>query len=288
METIFNKTLFVLLTLGLLVAAGATVYAIAADGDDVAGTTEEVTAGGQEEDTVPEKASDAPQPKEANFDPRDERQVVGGSDDAFFGWILKRTGSEKAPPIGSSGFQESQTQYAVKVTQVIKGELSGTIALNRRGGSQDAPDAPGGGSFLEEGREYLFATKYVEAKGWHQVVLPRVGVMEVEDWAHREELRHKYEEAYADQIEVNMPLPPATPEEEKERSYRPCWPDGSTPTGGGRSMRPLRSAPRCRQGRRVLGQSQVLRSTQIVMLFGLGTGVLLVGNGVAARRLVRH
>lgn len=159
--------------------------------------------------------------KKANFYPRDERQLVGGSDDVFFGRVVERTGSEKAPPIGDRQFREPQTQYAVKVTQAIKGGLSGTITVNRRGGSPGAPDAPGGGSLLEEGREHLFVSKYVEAKGWHQV-LPGAGVVEVEDGAYRRELERKYEEAFVNQIKVNIPLSPATQEEVDEREYRPC------------------------------------------------------------------
>lgn len=215
----------------LALVASYVAYAAISTGGFGAGETTGERAENGWEDTAPEKADNAPLSKKASFDPRDERQVVGGSDDVFFGRVLERTGSEKAPPVGSREFQEPQTQYAVEVTQAIKGELSGTIVLNRRGGSPAAPDVPGGGSYLEEGREYLFATKYVEAKGWHQVVLPGAGVAEIEDEAHREEIEQRYEEAFANQTEVNMPLPPATPEEVEERSYRPCWPDGSTPTG---------------------------------------------------------
>lgn len=196
---------------------------------------EETGAGAQEdteavdrEDAAFAKTSDAPLPKAASFDPKDERQVVGGSDDVFFGRVLERTGSEKAPPIGSRGFREPQAQYAVQVTQSIKGRLSDVVTVNRMGGP---PEAPGVGPLLKEGREYLFATKYVDAKGWHQIVLPTAGVIEVEDGAHRKELQRRYEEAYDNEIWVNLPLPFATPEEVEERTYRPCWPDKSGPPG---------------------------------------------------------
>ena len=54
---------------------------------------------------------------------------------------------------------------------------------------------PGAARFWKKGREYLFATKYVEAKGWHQIVLPGSGVVEVEDEPHREKLERRYQEA---------------------------------------------------------------------------------------------
>lgn len=221
-----------------LTALTAALFLLALVASSCVVREEETGAGAQEdteavdrEDAAFAKTSDASLPKKASFDPRDERQVVGGSDDVFFGRVVERTGSEKAPPIGSRGFREPQTQYAVEVTQTIKGGLSGIVSVNLRGGSPEAPDAPGGGSLLKEGREYMFATKYVGAKGWHQIVLPGAGLIEVEEGAHRKELERRYEEAYENEIWVNMPLPPATPEEVEERTYRPCWPDGSTPPG---------------------------------------------------------
>lgn len=175
--------------------------------------------------------------KAVALDPQDERQVVGGSSDVFFGRLIELTGSEAAPPVGRLyRLREPQTQYSVEVTQVIKGNASGTVTVNQLGGYTedgypDFPKVPGGDSFLEPGREYLFATKYVEAKYWYQIASPGVANIEIENGAHREELERVYEEAYANQIEVNLPLPPANPEEVEERSYRPCWSDKSGPPG---------------------------------------------------------
>jgi len=170
--------------------------------------------------------------KTVALDSQDERQVVGGSTDVFFGRVIGQTGYEAAPPVGPRGVRDPQTQYAVEVTQVIKGYASNTVTVNQLGGykedgSLEFPRVPGGDGFLEVGREYLLATKYVEEKDWYQIVVPGAANIEVEDGAHREELEQTYEEAYANQIEVNTPLPPATPEEIEERSYRPCWSDGS-------------------------------------------------------------
>jgi hypothetical protein len=186
------------------------------------------------EDTATVKSDGAP--KEVALDPQDERQVVGGSTDVFFGRVIGRTGSEAAPQFGPRGLQNPQTQYAVEVTQIVKGDATGTVTVNQLGGygddgQADFPRVPGGDGFLEAGREYLLATKYVEEKDWYQIVVPGAANIEVEDGAHREELERGYEEAYANQIEVNIPLPPATPEEAEERSYRPCWSDSSGPPG---------------------------------------------------------
>ncbi|MDP8952070.1 MAG: hypothetical protein M3N18_07510 [Actinomycetota bacterium] len=211
------------LAAALLVSLAAVASSCAVQ-EETGARVREDTEAGVPEDAALLETSDAPQPKKASFDPSDERQIVGGSTDVFFGRVVQRTGSEKAPPIGRRGFREPQTQYAVKVTRAIKGQVSGTITVNRRGGS---PEAPGGGSLLERGREHLFATKYVKSKGWYQIIAPRGGVVEVEDAAHRRELGQRFEEALGNQIEVNIPLPPATPEEVDKLEYRPCWPDKS-------------------------------------------------------------
>lgn len=199
-----------------------------------AGVQEGTDFGYHREYTATVKADGAA--KKVALDSQDERQVVGGSTDVFFGRVIDQTGSEATPPVGPHGLRDPQTQYSVEVTQLIKGDAAGTITVNQLGGYGDDrqaefPRVPGGDGFLEAGREYLLATKYVEAKDWYQIAVPGAANIEVEDGVHREELERRYEEAYANQIKVNIPLPPATPEEVEERSYRPCWADKSGPAG---------------------------------------------------------
>jgi len=50
---------------------------------------------------------------------------------------------------------------------------------------------------------------------------PVIGVVEVQGGAYRKELERRYEEAYENEIWVNMPLPPVTFEEVEERTYGP-------------------------------------------------------------------
>jgi hypothetical protein len=212
-----------------------------------AGVQEGTDFGDHREDTSNVKGNGTA--KAVALEPQDERQVVGGSSDVFFGLVIERTGSEAGPPVGPRGAREPQTQYAVEVTQIIKGDATGTITVNQTGGygddgSLEFPRVPGGDRFLEARREYLLATQYVEEKDWYQIVVPGAANIEVEDKAHREELERGYEEAYANQIEVNTPLPPATPEEVEERSYRHCWSDRSGPPGCDPSDPPPSDSPR--------------------------------------------
>ena len=239
--TNFNsKKLFAALAVGLLAISGIVAcagtggdFGAGATDDEGTGTTEEV-AEKSRESTVPSQVSNAPQGKLA-IDSKDERQIVGRSTDVFFGRVVEQSGSEGAPTT-KPGFEEPQTQYAVQVSEVIKGDASGVLTVNQLGGyaddgHPDFPEVPGGDSLLEPGQEYLFATKYVEEKGWYQIVLPGAANVEVEDEAQRQELKQKFEEAEANHVKVSIPSGAPTPEEIEKRSYRHCWPYGSNPRG---------------------------------------------------------
>lgn len=189
--------------------------------------------GDHREDTATMEANGAA--NKAALDPQDERQIVGFSSDVFFGRVVEQTGSEGIPTT-KPGAEIPQTQYAVEVRDAIKGNASGTVTVSQMGGygedgQEDFPQGPEGDGFLETGREYLLVTKYDEEKDWYQIVVPGAASIKVEDDAHREELERRYEGAYANQIKVNIPLSPETPEEVEERSYRPCWSDKSGPPG---------------------------------------------------------
>ena len=223
-----------LLTVVLIVTSIIASSCAAQEEGTGAGVQEGTDFGDRLEDTSSVKENGTA--KAVALDSQDERQVVGGSTDVFFGVVVERTGYEVSPPVGPQGLRDPQTQYAVEVTQTVKGAATGTVTVNQLGGygedgRLDFPRVPGGDRFLDAEREYLLATQYVEEKDWYQIVVPGAASIEVESGAHREELERRYEEAYANQIEVNTPLPPATPEEVEERSYRPCWSDGSGPRG---------------------------------------------------------
>lgn len=236
MPILDGKRLLVVLAVGLLAALGAVAYAVAANNygteaaaDDGAEATEqeEAEAAGDGGTKIEGKAA---------IDPKDERQIVGGSTDVFFGRVVEQVGSEGAPT-AKPGAEQPMTQYAVEVTEVIKGDASGTVTINQLGGYVDDGhenhrhlDLIEGDSLMEPGQEYLFSTNYVEEKDWYQIVLAGVGNVEVKDKAQRQELEQKFEEAEANQVEVNIPSPPSSEEIEK-RTYRPCRPEGSNPRG---------------------------------------------------------
>jgi hypothetical protein len=115
---------------------------------------------------------------------------------------------------------------------------------------------------LERGREHLFATKYVEPKAWYQIIGPRGGVVKVEDAAHRRELEQRFEEAYANQVKLNIPLPPVTFEEVDKLQYRPCWLDKSGPSGCTPLMYPPPPRRSTRRGRPPLWEIPTSKAPQ--------------------------
>ncbi len=239
-----RRALLVLLVLGLLVALGG-AYAVAARED---GAEAAKNGGAEPTEQKAEAAEDGATKIKGKgaIDPKDESQIVGSSSDVFFGWVVKRSGSEGAPTT-KPGFEQPMTQYAAEVTEAIKGDASGRVTVNQLGGYVDngheGLDLIKGDSLLESEQEYLFATNYVEEKDWYQIVLAGVANIKVEDEAQRQELKQRFEEAKASQVKVNVPSGPPSLEEVEKRYYRPCWPDGSTPPGWDRPCDPTDPLP---------------------------------------------
>ena len=118
---------------------------------------------------------------------------MGFADDVFVGRVLRKVGEVGLPTI-EPDHRIAQTQFAVEVTQSIKGELAGTVTVNQRGGHQEytaTRDSPelgirsgdrvrelvlfDGDPLLEPGREYLLVTKRSRRKGWHEIATPGFG-----------------------------------------------------------------------------------------------------------------
>ena len=99
------------------------------------------------------------------IDRSDDRQLAGAAHNIFFGQVAEEVGSEE--------YQGTlETQFRVRVLEVLKGDLSGEITVNQQGGTY--PDGAiyqiVGDKFLEPGYSYFFATRLSSSKGWHTVI----------------------------------------------------------------------------------------------------------------------
>lgn len=94
----------------------------------------------------------------------DNKVLMGASHNVFIGKVVRQVG-DKERGIGP------ETQFQVAVIDNIKGDLHGTVTVNQQGGYKDGVlyvvGEDGGGSLLQPGSTYLFATRYNEQQDWY-------------------------------------------------------------------------------------------------------------------------
>ncbi|MET7286215.1 hypothetical protein [Streptomyces sp. NPDC005573] len=130
----------------VLIAAGAALVVTAG----VAGTAayQHASERGEASSTGLELTYDA--------DFSDDANLAGEAEDLFYGKVTALKG-QKDLGIGA------ETQYAVQVQRVFKGDVTGTVVVNQQGGKDadgNLVDLPDGDALIQVGNRYLFATKY--------------------------------------------------------------------------------------------------------------------------------
>jgi hypothetical protein len=99
------------------------------------------------------------------IDRSNDRELVGLAQDVFFGQVIEKLGQTR-----KYGYPE--TQFNVKVLEVLKGSLSGTVKVNQQGGTRiDGTQwrMEGDPTLLDPGKSYLFVTRHLPAEDWHTV-----------------------------------------------------------------------------------------------------------------------
>ncbi|GAA1546847.1 hypothetical protein GCM10009730_64980 [Streptomyces albidochromogenes] len=94
-----------------------------------------------------------------------DANLTGEADHVFFGKVKVKKG-QRDLGVGP------ETQYAVVVERVFKGELSGTVVVNQQGGvdEEGVLVLPENDHLLQEGSTYLFATKRNPDNGWNTLI----------------------------------------------------------------------------------------------------------------------
>ena len=112
----------------------------------------------------------------AATDLSDDRKLSGFVQNIFIGKVLEKSGQTE-----ERGWPE--TQFKVRVLDVLKGELEGEIIVNQQGGIREADGSiyrrEGDLELLQTGRAYLFATRTFPEKNWH-TVMPGYGDIKIE------------------------------------------------------------------------------------------------------------
>ena len=149
------------------------------------------------------------------IDASNDRELAGFADDIFFGRVAEKVGQTT---LGSY----PQTDYRVEVLEVLKGSLSGTVAVSQQGGVM--PDGAcfrmaGDPQLMEAGKSYLLATTRIPAENgggnlalsaggsYGKIELPAAagesggGILST---AHAGELRTRFADAIANQIPFDL------------------------------------------------------------------------------------
>ena len=137
------------------------------------------------------------------LDPRDERALAAYATDIFIGRVLGQTGSIGAPT-SAPGQELPQSQFAVDVLHVLKGQARGVVTLNQVGGlDQQAGQIMllEGDALLRPGASELFLVASVPERGWYQIVAAGHGHLPADDPAQRETLIDRFSQAGDERID---------------------------------------------------------------------------------------
>jgi hypothetical protein len=141
------------------------------------------------------------------LDPRDDRALAAYATDIFIGRVLDQTGAVGAPT-SAPGQELPQSQFAVEVLHVVKGQAGGVVTLNQVGG----PDTQvgelmqlEGDALLRPGASELFLVVAVPERGWYQIVAAGHGHLPADDPSQREALIDRFAQATAPSVKGASP-----------------------------------------------------------------------------------
>jgi hypothetical protein len=131
------------------------------------------------------------------LDPRDDRSLAAYATDIYIGRVLDQTGAVGAPT-SAPGQELPQSQFAVEVLHVLKGQARGVVTVNQVGGLD--PQAGQtmlleGDALLRPGASELFLVVFVPERRWYQIVAAGHGHVPADDPDQRETLIDRFTQA---------------------------------------------------------------------------------------------
>lgn len=130
----------------------------------------------------------------------DRKKLVGWADNVFVGKIQSKIGTKKILE------NLPETQFSVDVIKNIKGNLDEEVVVNQQGGYDKETNKTytlHNDKFLQEGKVYLFVTKYNKEYGFHTVV-PVKGHLVANDKQQRQNLINQFVQAKKNQIDFEI------------------------------------------------------------------------------------
>jgi hypothetical protein len=132
-----------------------------------------------------------------DLDPRDDRALAAYATDIFIGRVLGQTGAAGAPT-SAPGQEVPQSQFAVEVLHVVKGQTGGVVTVNQVGGLDTQAGETmllEGDALLRPGAHELFLVVSVPERGWYQIVAAGYGHRPADDPAQQEALIERFAQA---------------------------------------------------------------------------------------------
>jgi hypothetical protein len=132
-----------------------------------------------------------------DLDPRDDHALADYATDIFIGRVLDQSGAVGAPT-SAPGQELPQSQFAVEVLHVVKGQAGGVVTVNQVGGlDKQAGEIMllEGDALLRPGASELFLVVSVPERGWYQIVAAGYGHRPADDPAQREALIDRFAQA---------------------------------------------------------------------------------------------
>src|SRR5215217_9609996 len=121
------------------------------------------------------------------LDPTDDRALADYATDIFSGRVLDQSGAVGAPT-SAPGQELPQSQFAVEVLHVVKGQAAGVVTVNQVGGlDQQAHQLMvlDGDALLRPGASELLLAVSVPERGWYQIVAAGHGHAPADDPAQQ-------------------------------------------------------------------------------------------------------
>ncbi len=128
------------------------------------------------------------------LDPGVDRALAAYATDIFIGRVRGQTGDAGAPT-SAPGHELPQSQFAVEVVHLLKGQAAGVVTVNQVGGLD--PQAHQimlleGDVLLRPGARELFLVVSVPERGWYQIVAAGHGHLAADDPAQRQTLIDRF------------------------------------------------------------------------------------------------
>jgi hypothetical protein len=131
------------------------------------------------------------------LDPRDDRALAAYATDIFIGRVREQTGSVGAPT-SAPGQELPQSQFAVEILHLVKGQAEGVVTVNQVGGLDPQADQImllEGDSLLRPGVSELFLVVSVPDRGWYQIIAAGHGHLSAGDAEQRQRLIARFTQA---------------------------------------------------------------------------------------------